>query len=164
MSQPLSTSAVSSVLCWNGEAWKIGDQIVDGNDAEVVFGMLTTSVQSPSKEKSLQNVIDVFSSIAGPYAFVFYDARHQRVFYGRDALGRRSLVLTRGSHGDFIVSSICDLAAFDQWAEVEANGIYILDLQETLTSLNGLTNDIIHVPHELEKSTVNFPSLLVLAF
>ena len=158
--QPLRDLGSGSILCWNGEAWKIGSQLIQGNDAEHVFDAFLDAIKRhsdnvdgmlASRDHSLQIVVDVLSSITGPYAFVFYDAQHHRVFYGRDVLGRRSLLIRRSSTTIIELSSICDPIGSEDWLEVEANGIYVLDL----TADVNLSNDVdrvTHVPWVVDRS------------
>lgn len=150
--QPLRDPESGSVLCWNGEAWKISNQSIQGNDAESVFDVFLHAMKRnsgnaddalASPNRSLQAVIDMLCSITGPYAFVFYDAQNHRVFYGRDALGRRSLLIRRYSKTSIVLSSICDPTDSGEWMEVEANGIYVLDL----TANMGPSNDADQVTH-----------------
>jgi asparagine synthetase B (glutamine-hydrolysing) len=82
------------------------------------------------------------SSIRGPYAFVFYDAVHRRVYYGRDCLGRRSLLRKTTQDNSLVLSSVCDNASGDTWAEVEADGIYVVDLDNEMSE-----PQITHIPH-----------------
>ena len=150
--QPLRDPGSGSLLCWNGEAWKIGNHLIQGNDAEYVINLFLDATRKPSDDadntlaspdQSLQGVIDILSSITGPYAFVFYDAQHHRVFYGRDALGRRSLLIRRHSTTTVVISSVCDPTESKHWMEVEADGIYVLDL----TADADLSNDLDRVTH-----------------
>lgn len=154
VSQPLRDQESGSLLCWNGEAWKIGNQPIQGNDAEYVFDVLLSAVKEHSDNaddtlafpnRSLQVVLDVLSSVTGPYAFVFYDARHHRVFYGRDPLGRRSLLVRRSSTTSIVLSSICDPTESEGSMEVEADGIYVLDLTAD-ADLADDVDGVIHVP------------------
>lgn len=148
--QPLEDTESGSLLCWNGEAWTIDGTKIVGNDAEHVFALLLQATQhkitavdflSPSSEESLHGIIDVMSSIAGPYSFVFYDAKYRRILYGRDALGRRSLLTKRNIDGSVIISSVCDGSASDVWVEVDANGIYNLNLAPNFNTMeNGANN------------------------
>lgn len=48
-SQPLqdTSTAPESFFCWNGEAWKHSDQIIDGNDSQYVFNLLLWACKSP---------------------------------------------------------------------------------------------------------------------
>lgn len=159
--QPLRDPESGSILAWNGEAWSIRNRSVRGNDAEYVFNIFLTATtrQSdnadhslPPKNHGLQGVIDMLSSITGPYAFVFYDAQHHRVFYGRDALGRRSLLIRRYSARSIMLSSICDPTDSQEWMEVEADGIYVLDLAVDI-DLSDDVDPVAHIPWVIDHST-----------
>ncbi|RDA85373.1 hypothetical protein CP532_6430 [Ophiocordyceps camponoti-leonardi (nom. inval.)] len=112
--QPLIDAETGSVLCWNGEAWSIDGQPVQGNDAEAVM----TACRG-------QSVVDALRAVEGPFAFVYLDRPAARLYYGRDRLGRRSLLMKPGD--PWSLSSIADVPA-DGWNEVEADGFYFLSL------------------------------------
>jgi asparagine synthetase B (glutamine-hydrolysing) len=148
VNQPLQDSHVASILCWNGEAWSVGQDLVAGNDSQLIFAkLLAASSDADCIEASIRAIIALMSSIRGPYAFVFYDALHKLVYYGRDCLGRRSLLRKTTSDDTIILSSVCDNASGDSWTEVEADGIYIVDLNSTASTQ--LSSLIGHVPHRL---------------
>lgn len=142
--QPLEDAATRSILCWNGEAWSIDGEIVTGNDSQVVFSKLLKAC-SGSAEISARAIIAVLSSIRGPFALVFYDGVHQRLYYGRDCLGRRSLLSKYTSDGSLLLSSVSSTIAGESWSEVEANGIYFINL-ESSSNMNSLVNPSL-VPH-----------------
>ncbi|KAH6613923.1 asparagine synthetase domain-containing protein 1 [Boeremia exigua] len=135
--QPLVSAG--SVLCWNGEAWSIGDETVTGSDSAVVFDRLKTCTESPDSKRA---VIQLLSNIRGPYAIVFYDANNNHLYYGRDCLGRRSLLKKATSDGSLVLSSVCDNTTGEAWAEVEADGIYVVDLNHFTDSSSST-----HIPH-----------------
>lgn len=143
--QPLRDATTESVLCWNGEAWSIGDEIVTGNDSQLVFEGLMSASSAESLPTSMRAVIALLASIRGPYALVFYDASHKLLYYGRDCLGRRSLLHKSTTDNTILLSSVCDNASGESWAEVEADGIYLLDLNHAFSgqSLASPT----HIPH-----------------
>lgn len=131
--QPLEDIESGSILCWNGEAWKINGKPVVGNDTVAVLDLLLKAVRPHSannlnknfsSEETSQAVVDVLSMVSGPSAFVFYDAQWNRIFYGRDALGRRSLLHKVGQDGNLSLSSICCSSMNKDWTEVEAGCIY----------------------------------------
>ncbi|KAI0435709.1 asparagine synthase-domain-containing protein [Xylaria telfairii] len=126
--QPLEDdTGVGSVLCWNGEAWRINHQPVCGNDGEAVFSMLQSSASSHSQARET-HVIDVLRSIEGPFAFVYYDSTAGRLYYGRDRLGRRSLLIKPSSEtGSITLSSIASVPT-SGWEEVSSDGIWSIDL------------------------------------
>ncbi|KXJ91762.1 asparagine synthase-domain-containing protein [Microdochium bolleyi] len=140
--QPLQDSRYEgdgSVLCWNGEAWRFDDQPVPGNDGEALLSRLSLRSTPDDPSARQEHVLRIFRSIQGPFAVVYYDALDRRVYYGRDRLGRRSLLMHKveGTDGDIAVSfsSIAGQPVSD-WAEVAADGLYSLKLDafETATA------------------------------
>lgn len=131
--QPLVDKATGSVLCWNGEAWKIGGAVIANNDTQAIFkrfldGASRGSSHRVDPKKTQDGVISVLNSLSGPYAFAFYDATSRQLYFGRDSLGRRSLLKRIGPDSDFYLSSVTDPAERQGWAEVDADGLYIIDL------------------------------------
>ncbi|KAL4268062.1 Asparagine synthetase domain-containing protein [Pleurotus pulmonarius] len=78
----------NNILCWNGEVFEGLDINPDENDGAVLFQELC-KLETPSE------VATLFASIEGPYAFVFFHGASQHLFFGRDPLGRRSLLIHR---------------------------------------------------------------------
>lgn len=126
--QPLRDQDSRSTLCWNGEAWSIQGKRPDGNDTLSVLELLKQSTSADTAIESAQAVSSALSQIAGPYAFVFLDASRSRIYFGRDFLGRRSLLYKVDSDGNLLLSSITDGVSGEGWAEVEADGVYCIDL------------------------------------
>lgn len=123
--QPFVDTHSGSVFCWNGEAWRIRHGNVSGNDGEAIAGLLNEAVQYSTAERE-GAIMRVLRSIDGPFAFVFFDKPSRHVYFGRDRLGRRSLLYRLdGEH--LILSSIAE-SINPEWKEVEADGIYKLDL------------------------------------
>ncbi|KAI4908478.1 uncharacterized protein J4E92_010877 [Alternaria infectoria] len=142
--QPLRDDTTGSVICWNGEAWSIAGQAIDGNDSKLVFTKLLDACTG-TREASMRRVIELLSVVRGPYALVFYDASHQRIYYGRDCLGRRSLLQKSTLDGTLVLSSVCDNASGESWAEVEADGIYVVDVE--LADPTSDSFPVTRVPH-----------------
>ncbi|KAJ7492876.1 asparagine synthase-domain-containing protein [Mycena latifolia] len=79
-----------NVFCWNGEVFDGMEIAKEENDGVKLFRALS-ALETP------EQVCDLFGSIEGPYAFVYYQVTTQRVFFARDPLGRRSLLIHRPS-------------------------------------------------------------------
>lgn len=129
--QPLYSPDTNSILCWNGEAWTLQGDVIQGNDSQRVFdALLAASNLSPEhgREQSVSKVVEVLSVIRGPFALVFYDAQNGYIYYGRDCLGRRSLLQKITAEGCRTISSVCGNAGGEGWSEVEADGIYVIDI------------------------------------
>lgn len=143
--QPLEDPQSGSIFCWNGEAWKLNGTPIVGNDAVVIMNSLVEAVgshiSSSTKDRALdgattQAVMGVMSSISGPFAFLFFDAQSQIIFYGRDSLGRRSLLQNKATDGSLLLSSISQSTGTDEWTEVEAGRIYRVHLGDSLPTTN----------------------------
>lgn len=124
-------------LCWNGEAWKTHGEPISGNDSNVVFATISSQIKalnngdaSASSTEAMQQALNL---ITGPYAFVYYDPHSDTLFFGRDPLGRRSLMYRVDENGNFIVSTISGQQE-QGWHEVEADGVYSLHLKSFYTS------------------------------
>lgn len=130
--QPLVDEASQSVLCWNGEAWKVAGQPVQDNDTELIFRLFLQVVRSSSSEPgsadAVQRLADLISSISGPFSFVFYDAFNSKVFFSRDCLGRRSLLQGTDDTGDLRICSLCDGTSSSPFEEVDTDGMHMIDL------------------------------------
>lgn len=125
--QPLVDPATQSVLCWNGEAWKIANERVSGNDTELVFDRFLQAVTGDA-DQAITNLAGVVASMSGPFAFVFYDAVHGRVLFSRDCLGRRSLLRGLDEDGSLKICSLCDGSSSTHFEEVGFEGVYMIDL------------------------------------
>jgi asparagine synthetase B (glutamine-hydrolysing) len=127
IAQPFKDPQSGSIFCWNGEAWRLGTEPVVGNDGRIIFGsLLEASSSQLSTAESVAAVLKVLRSISGPFAFVFLDKFHGALYFGRDRLGRRSLLFnTDGLPDSMEFSSSGDLTN-GNWKEVDADGIYRL--------------------------------------
>jgi asparagine synthetase B (glutamine-hydrolysing) len=118
---------------------------VAGNDTQAIFQSLLSCVSGYSidalktiaqYQTSLESIKSAIGSISGPFSFIFYDATFQRIIYGRDIFGRRSL-LCRQSSRSIEISSVCSGSISSTWTEVDCVGIYVLDVNDSPpTSVN----------------------------
>ncbi|KEY74101.1 hypothetical protein S7711_05352 [Stachybotrys chartarum IBT 7711] len=145
--QPLVDPATGSVLCWNGEAWRINGEAVEGNDAEAVLSLLAASSHNDRRDE----VLDALRAVEGPFAFIYFDKPAGRLYYGRDRLGRRSLLIQSGE--SVSLCSVTD-SAVPRWDEVEADGCYELFLDESFRSPE---RSILR--HEWDEDTTNVSSI-----
>jgi asparagine synthetase B (glutamine-hydrolysing) len=137
--QPYQDPDGKYTLCWNGEAWSIGGEPTRGNDTRAIHRLLVDALESSSSvEHSSQEtlrgariVAEALSQVAGPYAFVLFDHARRRLFFGRDFLGRRSLLKQVTYDGDLLISSITDGNPANGWTEIEAVGVYCIDLRNS---------------------------------
>lgn len=162
ISQPLLHEAVGSFFCWNGEAWKLNGRELSGNDSQIAFAHLLDATNGSNMSAAHVKILDALGQINGPYAFVFYDSRHKKLYFGRDCLGRRSLLKSSNAQGDLLLSSVSDLSISDQWVEVEADGINFIDFGQ---KTEGSSDQFLlhHIPYDFESfSEKDNPTIVIL--
>jgi asparagine synthetase B (glutamine-hydrolysing) len=155
--QPLSDNSGNS-LCWNGEIF--GGAITveaDQNDTALLADALhaaTDAVPTPADDASSASsagyssaiascVLSVVTAVEGPFAFIFFHRSSRTLIYGRDKLGRRSLVLAStqlaGGSQALLIGSVA-LPQFEfaaapfEWEEVATSGIFAVHLPVHRTS------------------------------
>ena len=150
--QPLADD--KSILCWNGEAFNIRNNVVTGSDTRAIHDLLSQPWNANGKKvtdsKAMSStILEALSRIRGPFAMVYLDLESGKLWFGRDCLGRRSLLLHRDmSQGISLASVVADDSHPERWIEVEANGMYVADL----TKWNGADAEdaklrLEHVPY-----------------
>ncbi|KAK0473189.1 asparagine synthase-domain-containing protein [Armillaria novae-zelandiae] len=113
------------ILCWNGEIFEGLDMGPVENDGVRLF-------ESSKDLKSPAQIRDLFSSVEGPYAFVFHHESGSLIF-GRDPLGRRSLLIHKPSpsHPYLILTSVTSGAnAGYSFEELSTDHIFYLNLKD----------------------------------
>ncbi|NXC38525.1 ASND1 protein, partial [Penelope pileata] len=127
--QPLE-DASNNVFLWNGEIFDgvhVGDR---ENDTKVVFHHLALC-------SSEADVLSLFSSLRGPWSFIYYQASRHSLWFGRDYFGRRSLLWQFSNEVD---SALClsSVSAYSESGnpcqEVPASGIFKIDLKAYATT------------------------------
>lgn len=157
--QPLTDSNTGDVLCWNGEVFGgLHELDQNSNDGDVLFGKL-----QQQKQKYADFVLKTMGQIEGPYAFVYVDKEARKLWFARDFLGRRSLLLANSPDALFI-SSIADSDSSPdmEWSEIPAQTIYCLDLSDpagTSLALDSCTQYKWHYPDSVEEPLFCCPHL-----
>ncbi|NXP23152.1 ASND1 protein, partial [Scytalopus superciliaris] len=127
--QPLE-DANNNVFLWNGEVFSgvhVGDL---ENDTQVMFHHLTLC-------SSEEDILSLFSSLQGPWSFIYYQASRHSLWFGRDYFGRRSLLwqFSNGAGSAFCLTSVSGYSEpGNQWQEVPASGVFKIDLKACATT------------------------------
>ncbi|NXN99484.1 ASND1 protein, partial [Rhinopomastus cyanomelas] len=122
--QPLR-DADDNVFLWNGEIFTgvpVGDV---ENDTQVMFRHLASC-------SSEADILSLFSSLRGPWSFIYCQASRHSLWFGRDYFGRRSLLWRFSDEvgSAFCVSSVSvPSESTNRWQEVPASGIFQIDLK-----------------------------------
>ncbi|CAG8445156.1 893_t:CDS:10 [Acaulospora morrowiae] len=136
--QPL-VNGDQDVLLWNGEIFDGLEVPAGENDTAHLFKAL-----KENSDDSDYNILSVLQKIEGPYSIIYWQSLKRKLWFGRDCLGRRSLLWHIPSHKDpnFLLTSVgCkipdgpdDIFTTPYLQEVPANGIYCIDVDTMLSS------------------------------
>ncbi|RHZ09591.1 hypothetical protein DYB31_000810, partial [Aphanomyces astaci] len=121
-----------NVLLWNGEVFGGASIPIYESDTKYVSHRLASvDDDSVSAEVAATLVVDALSMIQGPFAFAWLHVSTNTLFYGRDGLGRRSLVVHTpddAKRSCFLLASVALNSQRDGWEEVACTGVFSLDL------------------------------------
>lgn len=129
--QPLCGGGLA--LLWNGELFG-GDGVQVGareNDTRALLDAMLRAdgAAAAAAAAAPKSPFAVLSRVEGPWAFALWDAKRACLWFGRDRVGRRSLVACV-SRDALLVSSVAPLAeaAAGVWFEVPTGGLFCVDL------------------------------------
>lgn len=111
-------------LQWNGEIFDGISIDREKSDTSVLFESLTLDPDS---------IHSVLSKVKGPWAIVILDLKRRSIYFGRDCLGRRSLLLHKRINADgikFQLSSVFLGSNDEHWEEVQYGYLHRVDLAE----------------------------------
>ncbi|GAA5843113.1 hypothetical protein JCM9279_001866 [Rhodotorula babjevae] len=125
------------VFLWNGEVFDGLEVSPHENDGQKLFDQ----IQHYGPSRFFAAIRDV----EGPYAFVFYQASTERIYFARDPLGRRSLLfhLPTPDSPAFLLASTAPVGDSppQDWTEVATDAVHCIDLRggDPLSSLQSRT-------------------------
>lgn len=120
--------AGSLLIQFNGELYN--DEI-QGNDTVYFANSIKKSLNTShvTKDDRVRNISKFMSSLKGEYAFVVTDMQRKEVWFARDAIGRRSLVIHRRKNpsesiqeSDKLPSDTVDMSEENEDAETMVEG------------------------------------------
>jgi asparagine synthetase B (glutamine-hydrolysing) len=139
-----------NILIWNGEIFGGIDVPDDQND-----GLILSFELSKCNEDDIPKLM---SRIDGPWSFAYWKPETKTLWFGRDRLGRRSLLVSYNNFRFAISSVAINHPDFD-WEEVTTSGIYSINFN---TSNNNLysSGTITHYPYSMYGENVRSKSLV----
>ncbi|XP_011311974.1 asparagine synthetase domain-containing protein 1 [Fopius arisanus] len=115
--QPLREST-GNLLLWNGDIFSGALAQNSESDTQHLHSVLQTST----------NIVDTLASIEGPYSFIYHDARTDSLYFGRDPIGRHSLLVNVVPEKRVLILSSVASKKMQNWMELPALGIFRMDL------------------------------------
>ncbi|KAK2636042.1 hypothetical protein Ddye_030834 [Dipteronia dyeriana] len=128
--QPL-VDAYRNILVYNGEIFGGIHVGSEDNDARILMHTLAQCCSCNSycngiachcKGNGQSSIVDVLSTIKGPWALIYWQNSSRTLWFGRDAIGRRSLLVHWPTKEDsrLLLSSVSPPSSFAQIPDFEA--------------------------------------------
>ncbi|KAF9654309.1 hypothetical protein BDM02DRAFT_3182121 [Thelephora ganbajun] len=147
--QPHHDVKTQNILCWNGEIFEGIEVAPDENDGAKLFSQLL-------KACNVEDITSIFANLEGPYAFVYYENGTKRLYFGRDPLGRRSLLIHKPTVS-FPIFILCSVSAKMpeglDFEELSSDHLFSLDL-DALYSLDDPLMGFNEAFQPIDRSTV----------
>ncbi|XP_018579663.1 asparagine synthetase domain-containing protein CG17486 [Anoplophora glabripennis] len=149
------------VIIYNGDIFGglSSELTLEEGDTKVLFRLMHNT----------SNIATTLAQLQGPYSFIYFDKIEEKLYFGRDIYGRRSLLV--GKHNEAIIlTSVAKRAREYDFIELPSIGTFSLDMKTNqllifpwkhcnpnfdskLTELKEfLKKDIVIVEHELGNS------------
>nr|XP_033339086.1 asparagine synthetase domain-containing protein 1 isoform X1 [Megalopta genalis]XP_033339087.1 asparagine synthetase domain-containing protein 1 isoform X1 [Megalopta genalis]XP_033339088.1 asparagine synthetase domain-containing protein 1 isoform X1 [Megalopta genalis] len=122
--QPIVDST-GNILLWNGDVFS--ETLAEDNicDTDVILASLQSS----------SNIMSVFQEIHGPYSFIYFQKSNNCLYFGRDIIGRHSLLLkTNTDENNLTLMSVGD-KRIKGIIEVPAIGLFMMNLSSPRVNL-----------------------------
>ncbi|KAF8609362.1 adenine nucleotide alpha hydrolases-like protein [Ceratobasidium sp. AG-I] len=117
-------STDGSIFVWNGEILEGLSIPNNENDGTKLFGLIQDS------QGDAAALVNILAEIEGPYAFVYLNRPSKTLYFARDPLGRRSLLIHPPTLSEpfLALSSVASRYRGIEYDEVSTTGIFSLSL------------------------------------
>ncbi|XP_076544620.1 asparagine synthetase domain-containing protein 1 [Osmia lignaria lignaria] len=118
--------SIGNILLWNGDIFS-GDLAQDNMcDTDIMLNALQSSL----------NIIPVFQKIQGPYSFIYFQKSTNILYFGRDIIGRHSLLLKVNTDENVLTLTSVASKELNGITEIPAIGIFAVDLTSSRVNLS----------------------------
>ncbi|XP_046387904.1 asparagine synthetase domain-containing protein 1 isoform X2 [Ischnura elegans] len=113
-----------NILLWNGDIFggkykKASDDVGD-----------TAALLRALAENTPAGICGTFSEVIGPWSVIYWNESRKTLWFGRDPLGRHSLLWFRNT-SSITITSVTERSHSDDYLEVPAFGLFSLDFSAT---------------------------------
>lgn len=130
--QPIHVRDIDIVIQFNGELYN--KECIDSNDTKFITERVLSNINNGKSRHN--SILQTISELEGEFAYVILDKSSNLVYFGRDFIGKRSLVYKllkneEGKISEFITSSIAipTITGESEYIECKSEEINILNIK-----------------------------------
>lgn len=136
--QPVESASGDLLLMWNGEVFQstIKDFDLEANDSQQLIDWFERSFETATSEEERSKCFaQTLAGVEGPYAVALIDKRRGHIYFGRDPIGRRSLLCLKNDYGLTLASAAVETLLKSTTStpeEIDCTKLWRLTLSTTL--------------------------------
>lgn len=128
----------SVILAYNGEIYGYDDEEFDTNvsDTSFIQDLLNDTVSECNSKSNDDDdegkiLLGRLDRLQGPWAMIFWSPVTRRLYFGKDVLGRRSLLMRIVENSHIVITSVPPPHMKDSFAEIPPIGLAYIDISNT---------------------------------
>ncbi|KAI4494253.1 hypothetical protein M0802_009122 [Mischocyttarus mexicanus] len=114
-----------NILLWNGDVFSGSLAKNDTSDSITILNAFSKSL----------NITNTLRYIQGPYSFIYFQKSSKLLYFGRDIIGRHSLLLQLNNEKNTFTITSVGGKYFQNIIEVPAIGIFVINLSDVKINL-----------------------------
>ncbi|KAK2588827.1 hypothetical protein KPH14_001698 [Odynerus spinipes] len=122
--QPLVDSD-GNILLWNGDVFSGSLAKVDACDSITILNAFGTC----------SKITNILENIQGPYSFIYFQKSTKLLYFGRDSIGRHSLLLKLNNEQNILTLTSVGRKHLKNIVEVPAIGTFVINLSNSNINL-----------------------------
>lgn len=131
-SQPIHNHNHNLILQFNGELYNL--ECLQSNDTEFIMERLVYNISSSNRN---DGILKTITDLNGEFAFTIYDLLESKLYFGRDYIGRRSLLynidnLDSLESGSEIIISSLPPGHSNSFKECKSNEIKVFNFKDLI--------------------------------
>lgn len=130
----ISMPSNQSIVLFNGEIYDGFEDGASGNrcDTQQIHTLIDRA------ENVEADFFPVLDQLRGPWSIIFWHSGTKRLYFGRDRLGRRSLLISATTNNHVIITSVPPAESRNNFVEFPPVGLAFIDFQNVKNPVFGL--------------------------
>ncbi|CAH2350220.1 asparagine synthetase domain-containing protein [[Candida] railenensis] len=125
--QPVQVENEQISIQFNGELYN--QECLDSNDSKFIGDKIISNIGNFGQGNREKAIVETIAELEGEFAYAIVDKAKQRCYFGRDYVGKRSLVYSLKESSGLVISSVTNGKNENNWEECKAEVVYMYDFE-----------------------------------